>query len=490
MSILKAIKTDQKPTPRPLPADTQQVCIDLPGEAIRCVVHKPKLEIMLRKHRDVIFDLQVFKGTVYTVEADHGDFYNARDKKIVVHAKKQNVMFKDGERLHLWVARDFRGSLILKANGKVMGRYDPAVLDRTRYNADPAHKPAPMMIVLRNDPDATLTSPSTAASNGCHADDPMGITQWTLSPVPKTFGLDALTFYSRSQPVTPIAEQHPTVAVIDGDAKGMPEKVRAYFASGGGKSGLADVDTSEVMTRNWLLGQLAGTAAYGGDNWNWLRHGINRQAGGAFKLVSAKVAYVRGKVRIYFTGYSAKNPVFGPGGHGPGNSKILQVYAGIGKVGSAFKSTAMAVGGTFKGNALVSFIFGSATSWAEWQADAQKDSYDFAAAVITGLIKAVVAAALTVAMVVLVLAVLMVVAEVAVAAIMVGVLTLSLGWFVNYGLEALDKQVGKAWKGQSNGDGTAAGIAPWLRRAGKYLGESWNYLNLKFPNDYQPWAAP
>lgn len=491
MSLLAAAAESRSPkkTPRIVPADTQQVCIDLPGEDVRCVVHKPKLEIMLRKHRDVVFEIQLFKGMSYTVEADQSDFYNARDKKIVQHTKKQTVTFKDGERLHLWVARNFKGRLILKANGKVLGRYEPSALDQTRYDAEPTTKPAPIMIVLKNGATPAPVSTGPGAVGTCKANDPAGINQWTLHPVPTAFGVDALTMYSRNRSATPVAEQHPTVVVIDGDAKGMPQVLKDYFAAGGGKSGMADVDPNEVMTRNWLLGQLAGIAAYTGDNWNWLRHSINRQADGAFKLVSAKIAYVRGKVRIYFTGYSAKNPVFGPGGHGPGNAKILQVYAGIGKAGSVFKSTAMAVGGTFKGNALISFIFGSVTSWAEWQADSQKDGYDLAAALITSLVKAVVAAALTVAVVVAVLFLLMVALEIAVAAILVGVLTLGIGWAVGYGIESLDKQAGKAWKGQNNGDGTAAGIAPWLRSVGKWLGESWDHLNTKFPNDYQPWAA-
>jgi hypothetical protein len=492
MSVLAAAAETRHPKrkPRTIPKDTQQVCIDLPGEDVKCVVHKPKLEILLRKHRDVILDIQLFKGMGYTVEADTSDFYNARDKKIVLHAKKQVVSFKDGERLHLWVGRSFKGSLIVKANHKVIGRYEPAALDQTRYDAEPTTKPAPMVVVLRNDAAHAPAPASTLPAGACKPDDPVGIAHWTLHPVPKAFGVDALTMYSRNRPVTPVAEQHPTVAVIEGDAKEMPQKVKDYFAAGGGKSGLTDVDPNEVMTRNWLLGQLAGAAAYAGDNWNWLRHSINKQADGAFKLVSAKVAYVRGKVRIYFTGYSAKNPVFGPGGHGPGNTKILQIYAGIGKAGSAFKSTVMAVGGTFKGNALVSFIFGSAASWAEWQSDSQKDGYDFAAAMVTSLVKAVVAAALTAVLVVAILFLLMIALEVATAAILVGLLTLGIGWAVGYGIESLDKQAGKAWKGPGNGDGTAAGIAPWLRSAGKWLGESWDHLNAKFPNDYQPWAAP
>lgn len=70
-SILEAAQADRRPPPpKPLPADTQQVCIDLPGEEIRCYIYKPKLEIMLRKHRDVIFDIEMFKGMQYTVEAD------------------------------------------------------------------------------------------------------------------------------------------------------------------------------------------------------------------------------------------------------------------------------------------------------------------------------------------------------------------------------------------------------------------------------------
>jgi hypothetical protein len=489
VSILQAIEKPQKAAARVIPADTQQVCIDLPGEPIRCVVHKPKLEVMLRKHRDVIFDIQLFKGMTYTVEADQSDFYNARDKKIVLHAKKQVVTFKDGERLHLWLARHFKGSLIVKANGKVMGRYEPATLDQNRYDPEPTTKPAPMVIVLKNEPSEGRAPTSSGNPLLSKASGLDGIDQWTLHPVPTAFGLDAFTLHGRNQPATPVAEQHATVAVIDGNAQGMPQKLKDYFANGGGKSGLADMDTNEVMTRNWLLGQLAGTAAYAGDNWNWLRHSINRQADGVFKLVSAKVAYVRGKVRIYFTGFSAKNPVFGPGGHGPGHAKILQVYAGIGKAGSAFKSTAMAVGGTFKGNALVSFIFGSATSWAEWQADSQKDGYDLAAALMTGLVKTVVAAALTAALVALVLAGVMVGAKLAVAAILVGVVTLAIGWVVGYGVETLDKQGGKLWKGQGNKDGTATGIAHWLRSMDQWLGASWDHLNAKFPNDYQPWAA-
>ena len=77
-----------------------------------------------------------------------------------------------------------------------------------------------------------------------------------------------------------------------------------------------------------------------------------------------------------------------------------------------------------------------------------KDGYDFAAALITSLVKAIVVAAIT---------------RVGCSHFvlldgcpkvncrgpsLLAPLTIGIGWVINYGIEALDKQVGKAWKGQ------------------------------------------
>lgn len=496
LATLAANQPQKTKTP-PLPPDTLRVCIDLPGEKFRCYVHKPKVQVMLRKHRDVVFDIQLFKGMSYTVHAEKSDFYNARDKKLVEAKKRQKVTFKDGEKLHLWVSRKFEGALILKAaSGTTLGRYEPNAIDPVRYGEEPGEKPAPLMVVLKNLPEQqTKTVPlatalAQAQSQQCKLGTPFECRLWNLSPTARLFGVDAITPYERNKPVSTPPEEHSVVAVVDGDAKGMPQKILDYFSEGGGKSGLADIDTKEVATRNWLLGQLAGTAAYVGDNWNWLRHSINRQAEGSFKLVSAKVAYVRGKVRIYFSGFAKNNPVFGLGGHGPGNAKILQVYAGVGQAGSAFKSTTQAIAGTFKANALMSFIFGSVTSYAEWKEDAQKDGYDLAAVLLTSVVKAIVAAALTVIVVALILAFLMLVLKVAVAAIVVGGVTIAAGVGINYLVEVADKAAGKEMKGKNNSDGLAAVAAPWLREMGDRLGELWDELKAKMPTDYEFMAEP
>lgn len=489
MSILAAAEQDFKaqkaPPKRVVPEDTQQTCIDLPGEMVRCTVVKPKLEIILRKHRDVIFELQLFKGMTYTVEADQSDFYSARDKKLFEFRKKHKISFKDGERLHLWVSREFKGSLILKANGKIMGKYQPNQLDPIRYDADPATKPAPLLVVMKND-ESFAGTPMAAKTKP--APDPWGMSLWSMSPVSSAMGLDSLTLYSRNQPSLPPAEQHPTVAVVDVDPSTMPPEIKKlidYAGAGGGKSGLADFDPFGVATRNWIIGQVAGGGAYLVDNWKWLINSLNRQAGGEFRLVRAKIHYVYGKARIYFSGYSKTNPFFGAGGHGMQHTKIMQIFSGIGGGADALKSSVKAVGATLKGNALISFVFGSALSIAEWKADLQKDGYDLAAALFTGLIKALLSAAIAALAVAVLLMLILAAAASSVPVLVVGLLTLAVSVATAYLVDAADKGLGKKWQGEKNEDGVAGGLAPMLREAGKWIADSWSYLNSKFPNDYR-----
>jgi hypothetical protein len=486
MSILKAVAAENEaknaPFRVPLPPETQRVCIDLPGEKIRCVVHKPNLQIMLRKHRDVIFDIKQFKGMQYTVEADQSDFYNDRDKKLVKFKKKQLVTFKDGERLHLYVSRNFKGSLILKANGKVMGRWRPSELDSNSYDDAAETKPAPLIVVMKNNEGVWPTTTSASQS----LDDPLGISKnWKLSAISKGY-LDEPIPLGR-QLATQAAHEppHPLVAVVDVSTKDAPAAIAQHFMKGG-KSVVADIDPDNIVTRNWLYGQLAGSVAYAKDNWSWLRNSINKTADGSFKLVGAKISYAAGKARVYFTGYSKMNPVFGPGGYGAGNAKILQIYAGVGSTASSFKAVGKSVLGTVKANALISLIFSSVASYAEWQGAVDKDGYDLAAVLVTGLVKALVTTLLVSAVVAIIVAIVLLVAEVALSALVIGAITIAAGFVIGAGVELVDKKLGKiASKDDKNSDGLASSIAPMLRDVGQLISENWEHLKLKIPQDYK-----
>ena len=69
--------------------------------------------------------------------------------------------------------------------------------------------------------------------------------------------------------------------------------------------------------------------------------------------------------------------------------------------------------------------------------------------------------------------------------LVVGLLTLAVSVATAYLVDAADKVVGKKWQLEKNEDGVAGGLAPLLREAGKWIADSWIYLNSKFPNDYR-----
>lgn len=161
-SILKAVANP----PKPAAPDEQCVYIDLPGETVQCWRRSDNLRVIKRRHRNVVFDLNINAGARYTVEASEktSEFYNSRDNLLVKRAD-----FKDGEKFTLWVSRDFKSQLVLKSKGKILGRYAPNQLDATNYGSDPKNKPEPMMIAIGK------SSTSSATIGQCTPSDPYGI---------------------------------------------------------------------------------------------------------------------------------------------------------------------------------------------------------------------------------------------------------------------------------------------------------------------------
>ena len=332
-------------------------------------------------------------------------------------------------------------------------RVEPNKLDRSAYDNDPKTKAAPIILNLGGSRTAQSSLP--------------GITPIaSIAP-----GAMAAQKYM-TPPVAASVDTHEcsVVCVVEGTLKDAPSTVMNHFEKGGGQSGLVDIDPNDVATRNWLYGQLMGTAAYVKDNWSWLRETIEKKAGQGIQLISVKAVRVRGKIRFYFSGYTKYNTMFGRGGFGSSNEKIINILAGAGKTSSSFAATLKGVAGSFKGNALVSFIFGSATAIIEWKADVQKDGYDLTAALLMSVVKGVLAAALVVAVVALFVMLVIAAGAATVPVIAIGAVTVAAGFAINYAVEATDKALGRLATGdQKNGDGLATVITPYLRKAGKEI---------------------
>lgn len=177
--------------------------------------------------------------------------------------------------------------------------------------------------------------------------------------------------------------------------------------------------------------------------------------------------------------------MFGRGGFGPAHDRIVNIFAGIGKTASSFAAVTKGVAGSFKSNALISFIFGTATAIAEWHEDVQKDGYDLAAALLMSVLKAIISAALTVAIVAVILFGVMLLSGIALPVLLVGAITIIAGFGANFLVEAADKKLGRSEIGtHENGDGLAGVFAPALRSARDAIEANWNILIRKYPWDY------
>ncbi|MCC2954194.1 hypothetical protein LK542_01030 [Massilia sp. IC2-477] len=229
----------------------QEVCIDLPGERVQCWRSADNVKVILRKHRDVFFDINLKSNAIYTVESQSA-FYSPREKKLL-----KTALFLDGERFHLWVGRDFKGHLVLSADGAVIGRYEVSILDSSRYGSDPKEKPEPLLVAIG----------ARKESFSCTAADPLGVAQPQLSIFsslePK---LPLLTDIGRSRfdysytPEPPEIAEY--VAVVDVEQQEIRPEVLKQLESGAVTGTPSQVFTISDKTRDdsKLIDALAATA--------------------------------------------------------------------------------------------------------------------------------------------------------------------------------------------------------------------------------------
>lgn len=421
MSMLQALAASQAPKERVIPEDTQQVCIDLPGEIIRCVVHKPKLEIMLRHHRDVIFDIKMKAGTQYTVEADMSEFYNPRDKKIV--PVRQKVSFVDGERFHLYLGREFGGHLILKANGKFIHAYHIRDIDRKRYGSDPAIKPAPFIV--------TMHAPT--------------------SPQPVAAPTDA-------EQVMRVIEIKKPNYVEQKNAAPTPPEVVKFFMEGGEAT---DLDPNKIITQNWIISQLAGSQAYLIDNRAWAKELMSTK----FRL--ERVMHKSGPaIYMIFNQRAGLRTLMNAARYSMTNTKIIKITAGAGDARQTWGAARGAMNDSVKvfakeeGRVVmkgggIAVLFTMAMDTAEWYKDysqigadgkPKKDFTDLFSKIGIDIVKAGLSAAIASAAVAGFLSAVIFVAGLAsvtiaapVALIVVGTLIVAIG--VGYLLDLADKKI-------------------------------------------------
>lgn len=381
------------PTTTASTSDSVCVPIDLPGETVTCTrqAGQKKIRIMLRKHRDIIFDLQLSTGMEYTVHAEQSDFYSVRDKKLIEARLEHRVRFKDGERFHVWVPRQFKGALILSANGTCIGRYPVNQLDPTAYGSHPADKPAPLMVVLRQQPRPTQMTPTSVTLTPVTLDrvglhiaehDPMAD---LVKPVKDR------TAYQPAQAMMHIVEIKPLNGVP------VPTQVTAFFTQGGEQTAL---DNSGLLTRNWLLSQMTGSAAYVSDNLHWIKELWKE------KFYLQKVSHKKAGIKYYivFKGNPKLRGFLSASRYAVSNTKVLSIASGAGSASGLRHAAWEGLKSSVKKAGLLSVFFTVSLDTAEWLNDYEqrdpatgapkKDFFDLAFMIGIDFAKAMISAAL------------------------------------------------------------------------------------------------
>lgn len=133
---------------KPMPENVLYTC--LPGEPVKGIITGCKNRVIKRKHRDVIIEISINPKNTYKLKSSGSDFYSERDQKLIEHKKNTGLSFKDGERVYIWISRDFIGKLTIEHNGKIIEKWEPNKIDPEKYDKNPKTRPEPLMILIHN----------------------------------------------------------------------------------------------------------------------------------------------------------------------------------------------------------------------------------------------------------------------------------------------------------------------------------------------------
>ncbi|WP_069225064.1 hypothetical protein [Burkholderia diffusa] len=476
-----------------------QVCIDLPGEPVKCAA-ETELTVLLRKHRDVVFDIKLQAGATYTITTTHPDQPNGRFYDTKRKANVGKTTFKDGAPCHIWLGRTFEGSLILKQGEKVLGHYPIAKMDCTKgCTDDPKDKPAPVLIVLHNDKEwaKDLIRISDAGVLGNAAAAPSLMSALDRARRAQSNG-DASGLLSNSpfQSKTTMAEAGNVFrgGALNVSADGREIKYSVHLFSVKRNAGVDEpiwvakffkegdrpyefkANPHDVISRNWLLAQVGNIGAYVRDAWYgnepWARDFFKRsfyliKRGGETVLAFSTVPEDWKTLGFLLVGYAREVQ--------PG-TKLATIAGGAGSLSSAGAAAWNAAKGSFSGNALIAFFIGAGIDTVVWFSDSNQDLRDLMAILLVDAFKAaLVGAAISLANAGIVA--MAAATGVTVGALAIGgfVLILGVGLLVDYFFDASGKKFVKLLF--HNPKSIVDEIDGMVRRAGKMLEE-------QLPKDY------
>jgi len=314
---------------------TVVVPIDLPGQPIQCWIgDAEKVKVILRKPRDVIFDIELCNGRLYNVKSESSHMYDVKIKKLI--HPKQEVYFKDGEALHLQIGRDFKGKIFLCEGSNKLGEYDFANFSSGIVDADPLFKPAPISIVIKND--LVFGKKNT----------------FEVMQLDGTFTPPTLSDHEMDKFVQ--------VVELDISGRDVPREIADFFKKGGEKE---ITSSGGVVTRNWIMNQIVAQSGYVSDNLDWMKELWRDKL--TLKSIDHKNA--GRKVYVILTGSTQARRRITANRYSNINTKVLAFSFGARDANGLRHANWSAVKGNFSHGGLASILFTITLDVAEWSAD-------------------------------------------------------------------------------------------------------------------------
>ena len=310
------------------------VKIDLPGQPIQCWTSDvEKITVILQKHRDIIFDVDMSAGKTYTVWAEASEMYDPKAKKLI--HPRETLNFRDGELLHLWIARSFKGKIFLYEGKNLIGAYDVKTLDPSIESLDPAFKPAPINIILKS---------------------------YKLFSAPKTFNVVQTDGSYSTPPVANVNEHENFLQVVEINAKtsDMPKDIADFFKHGGEKEIAL---SGGVLTRNWIMNQLVAQVGYLNDNRDWIKELYKE------RMTLRAIDHANGrKMYVILTGLTRVRQKLTAARYSANNTKVLAFSFGAGSATGLRHGSWASLKGNASGAGRLAMLFTVTIDIAEWLA--------------------------------------------------------------------------------------------------------------------------
>ena len=314
-----------------IPQQKEKRCIYIPGQPVSNIATGCDYEVVLGNMREIVFNFEL-KGQTITVEVEkYSSSKDLRDYGVFdVKSKKLlpgKFTLKSGEPYRIKVSRFFRGTFIVKTNGKVFGRYRPQDLDAKRYGMEAVLWVEPLYIGFS---EAKKTTPLSSILNQ-HGQESY---QW-LNTLPAfntkvlqpTFEPENIQTALRSSAANLSSpNQHAVVAVYKSqkvervswrDAMGEGSEMTVRQLDG--RISKEDFHELVKVVAAYATPETAATLSsidFAKDNQHWAK-ALNRKV---------QVKWVRGYIAIVFKG---QNPAFGFTHAGMAHEKLKGMTGGV-----------------------------------------------------------------------------------------------------------------------------------------------------------------